>query len=230
MENRQIQENGLIIMLPTEKDFVRYLIEKGVIFTPVSTTPPSHHDYAAAHLLTPSHLSKHAQHRENGEGQGPQRWVPDIGQHPDIWVPFAPMHPDTGLGRTVARNQADRALQRASHVQIIRGHDSESKSEEVHSQVYHQHIVCPNPADYRHCLLEDEEDAFSKNISLCTENRAPQLQRRSLRKVLLGGKTAVIGKAQERGFTKRWKLPPNVNCLENRLHCSERLFRILGRF
>ncbi|TEA36641.1 hypothetical protein DBR06_SOUSAS310017, partial [Sousa chinensis] len=44
------------------------------------------------------------------------------------------------------------------------------QSKEVHDKVHRLHIMRQNPTDYRHHLLEEDEDASSRHISLCTEN------------------------------------------------------------
>lgn len=52
-------------------------------------------------------------------------------------------------------------------------HNSESKNKEVHVQVHHKPLVCQSPADYGHYLMGEGEDAYSKQISPCKENKVP---------------------------------------------------------
>ena len=150
-----------------------------MIVNPVSTTPKNQHEGCPGRLRC-SILYFTRRWRERS---------PEVGTRcRAVVMSFAPVHLAAGLGRTTARNQVVGALKRSvSKWSLITIQKKQSK--EVHDKVHHLHIMRQNPADYRHHLLEEDEDASSRHISLCTENKALQPRRRCVGKRVLGGKT-----------------------------------------
>uniref|UniRef100_A0A8C5LC68 Large ribosomal subunit protein uL18 n=1 Tax=Jaculus jaculus TaxID=51337 RepID=A0A8C5LC68_JACJA len=112
------------------------------------------------------------------------------------------------LARTTTGNKGavDGGLSIPHRTKRFPGYDSESK--EVNAEIHQKHIMGQNVADYMHCLMKEDEDAYKKQFSQYIKNSlTPDMMEMYKKAYAAVRESPVCEKPKREVKNKRWNRP-----------------------